>query len=84
MSTDTGWVSVGTDHDTSAFAVNTIRSWWISTGQAGYPHTSRLLITADGGGSNGYRTRAWKTELAQLATETGLTITVCPPPAGHQ
>src|SRR4249919_3504626 len=68
VSADTGWVSVGTDHDTSAFAVNTIRSWWTSTGQAGYPHASRLLITADGGGSNGYRTRAWKTELAQLAT----------------
>ena len=82
VSADTGWVSVGTDHDTSAFAVNTIRSWWTSTGQAGYPHASRLLITADGGGSNGYRTRAWKTELAQLATETGLTITVCHLPPG--
>src|SRR5664280_1539858 len=77
VSAATGWVSVGTDHDTSAFAVNTIRSWWTSTGQAGYPNASRLLITADGGGSNGYRTRQWKTELAALATETGLTITVC-------
>lgn len=79
---DTGWVTVGTDHDTSAFAVNTIRSWWTSTGQNGYPHASKLLITADGGGSNGYRTRAWKTELAALATETGLTITVCHLPPG--
>ena len=82
VSADTGWVSVGTDHDTSAFAVNTIRSWWTSTGQAGYPNASRLLITADGGGSNGYRTRQWKTELAALATETGLTITVCHLPPG--
>jgi len=82
VSADTGWVSVGTDHDTSAFAVNTIRSWWTSTGQAGYPNASRLLITADGGGSNGYRTRQWKTELAAPATETGLTITVCHLPPG--
>lgn len=82
VSADTGWVSVGTDHDTSAFAVNTIRSWWTSTGKAGYPHTSRLLITADGGGSNGYRTRAFKTELAALAEQTGLTITVCHLPPG--
>ena len=82
VSADTGWVSVGTDHDTSAFAVNTIRSWWTSTGQAGYPNASQLLITADGGGSNGYRTRQWKTELAALATETGLTITVCHLPPG--
>ena len=79
---DTGWVSVGTDHDTSAFAVNTIRSWWNTTGMASYPEATRLLITADGGGSNGYRTRLWKTELAALATETGLRITVCHLPPG--
>ncbi len=82
IAADTGWVSVGVDHDTSAFAVNTIRSWWNTVGRHAYPHASRLLITADGGGSNGYRTRLWKTELAQLATETGLAITVCHLPPG--
>ncbi len=79
---NTGWVSVGTDHDTAAFAVNTIRSWWNTTGRASYRSASRLLITADGGGSNGYRTRLWKTELAALARETGLDITVCHLPPG--
>jgi hypothetical protein len=79
---NTGWVSVGTDHDTAAFAVNTIRSWWNTAGRASYPGATRLLITADGGGSNGYRTRLWKTELAALATETGLVITVCHLPPG--
>lgn len=79
---NTGWVSVGTDHDTAAFAVNTIRSWWNTTGKTAYPASTRLLITADGGGSNGYRTRLWKTELARLATETGLQITVCHLPPG--
>ena len=79
---NTGWVSVGTDHDTAAFAVNTIRSWWNTAGRASYPGASRLLITADGGGSNGYRTRLWKTELAGLAEETGLAITVCHLPPG--
>ena len=69
VAADTGWVSVGTDHDTSAFAVNTIRSWWTTTGRDGYPGAARLMITADGGGSNGYRTRLWKTELALLAAE---------------
>ena len=82
VAADTGWVSVGTDHDTAAFAVETIRRWWQSTGPACYPHASRLLITADGGGSNGYRTRLWKTELASLATDTGLQITVCHLPPG--
>jgi hypothetical protein len=82
LAANTGWVSVGTDHDTAAFAVNTIRSWWNTTGSPTYPGASRLLITADGGGSNGYRTRLWKTELAQLAAETGLTITVCHLPPG--
>ena len=82
LAANTGWVSVGTDHDTAAFAVNTIRSWWHNTGKAGYPAARRLLITADGGGSNGSRTRAWKTELATLAAETGLPITVCHLPPG--
>jgi hypothetical protein len=79
---DTGWVSVGTDHDTAAFAVATIRRWWTGAGRSSYPGARRLLITADGGGSNGYRTRLWKTELAALATETGLVITVCHLPPG--
>jgi hypothetical protein len=82
IAADTGWVSVGVDHDTSAFAVNTIRSWWQHTGRSTYPRAKRLLITADGGGSNGYRTRLWKVELARLAAETGLTITVCHLPPG--
>lgn len=82
LATNTGWVAVGTDHDTAAFAVNTIRSWWHSTGKADYPDATRLLVTADGGGSNGYRTRSWKTELAALADQTGLTITVCHLPPG--
>ena len=82
VAADTGWVSVGTDHDTAAFAVNTIRSWWTSTGQGDYPHATRLLITADGGGSNGHRTRAFKTELAALAEQTGLSITLCHLPPG--
>jgi len=81
LGADTGWVSVGTDHDTAAFAVATIRRWWQSAA-ASYPDASRLLITADGGGSNGYRTRLWKTELAALADETGLAITVCHLPPG--
>ena len=82
LTANTGWVSVGTDHDTASFAVNTIRSWWTTTGHQAYPGASRLLITADGGGSNGYRTRLWKTELAALADQTGLTITVCHLPPG--
>ncbi|NMR31201.1 ISAzo13 family transposase [Arthrobacter sp. SF27] len=81
VAANAGWVSVGADHDTAAFAVNTIRSWWRTTGNAAYPGASRLLIAA-GGGSNGYRTRAWKTELAALADQTGLMITVCHLPPG--
>jgi transposase len=81
LAADTGWVSVGTDHDTSAFAVETIRRWWNSA-KGDYPNATRLLITADGGGSNGYRTRLWKTELATLAAQTGLAITVCHLPPG--
>ena len=79
---DAGWVSVGTDHDTAEFAVATIATWWRKAGSSAYPHASRLLITADGGGSNGYRTRLWKTELAQFAEQSGLTITVCHLPPG--
>jgi hypothetical protein len=82
VGTNTGWVTVGTDHDTAAFAVNTIRAWWHSAGNSLHPTASRLLISADGGGSNGYRTRQWKTELAALAADTGLTITVCHLPPG--
>ena len=79
---NSGWVSVGTDHDTAAFAVQTIRTWWQKAGEPAYPDTTRLLICADGGGSNGYRTRLWKTELAALAAGTGLQITVCHFPPG--
>jgi len=73
-------VSVGTDHDTSAFAVETLRRWWNTVGRHRYPATDRLLLCADGGGSNGYRVRAWKIELAAFAAETGLTIRF--PPGG--
>ncbi len=79
---NTGWVSVGTDHDTAAFAVNTIKTWWHNAGKVLHPNATRLLISADGGGSNGYRTRQWKTELATLAADTGLSITVCHLPPG--
>ena len=79
---NTGWVSVGTDHDTAAFAVATLRRWWEQVGQRTYPAADRLLVTADAGGSNGYRVRAWKLELAKLAQETGLQITVCHLPPG--
>src|SRR5512132_682424 len=72
-----GWVGVGVDHDSAAFAVQTLRRWWEQVGRAAYPRAERLLVTADAGGSNGYRVRAWKTELARLAAETGLQITVC-------
>ncbi|MEV0185927.1 ISAzo13 family transposase [Streptomyces sp. NPDC050625] len=82
LAANTGWVNVGTDHDTAAFAVESIRRWWHDQGHSAYPQATRLLITADAGGSNGYRTRAWKLELAALAAETGLTITVCHLPPG--
>jgi hypothetical protein len=82
LSQNSGWVSVGTDHDTSSFAVETIRRWWYGEGRKVYPGADRLLICADGGGSNGYRARLWKTELAALAEETGLTVTVCHFPPG--
>ena len=76
------WVSVGVDHDTAAFAVESIRRWWWSMGSAVYPKATRLLITADAGGSNGYRLRLWKLELQKLADETGLEIAVCHFPPG--
>ena len=77
-----GWVSVGVDHDTAAFAVNTIRRWWRNMGRRTYGRADSLLITADGGGSNGVRVRLWKWELQKLADETGLTIHVCHLPPG--
>jgi hypothetical protein len=82
VSANTGWVSVGTDHDTSAFAVATLRSWWDTVGKARYPNADKLLICADGGGSNGSRVRAWKIELAAFAAQTGLHVTVCHLPPG--
>jgi hypothetical protein len=82
VTADTGWVNVGCDHDTAAFAVASIRRWWHSRGTGDYPQARRLLITADAGGSNGHRTRAWKSELAALAAETGLHVTVCHLPPG--
>jgi hypothetical protein len=82
VSDNTGWVSVGTDHDTSAFAVATLRQWWDTIGKPRYQGADRLLICADGGGSNGSRVRAWKVELAAFAADTGLTITVAHLPPG--
>ncbi len=82
LSAETGWVSVGIDHETAAFAVNTLRSWWNTVGKRAYPETERLLITADSGGANGNRRRTWKTELAALAAETGLAINVAHLPPG--
>ena len=77
-----GWVSVGDTADTAEFAVESIRQWWRTMGAERFPTATRLLITADAGGSNGYRVRAWKVELAKLAAETGLEITVCHYPPG--
>jgi hypothetical protein len=82
LAANAGWVSVGIDHDTAAFAVATLRHWWEQTGQARYPQAQRLLITADGGGSNGSRSRLWKRELQQWADGTGVAITVCHYPPG--
>jgi hypothetical protein len=79
---NSGWVSVGVDHDTAEFAVATIRRWWRSMGSQAYPRATRLLITADSGGSNGSRLRLWKLELQRLADETGLRIAVCHFPPG--
>jgi hypothetical protein len=82
MAANEGFVVVGDDHDTAEFAVATIGRWWDKVGRPAYPKARRLLITADAGGSNGYRVRAWKTGLAALAARTGLTITVCHFPPG--
>jgi hypothetical protein len=82
LGANAGWVSVGTDHDTAAFAVATIRRWWEQTGRVLYPKATRLLVCADAGGSNGYRIRAWKTQLARLAADSGLAVTVCHFPPG--
>jgi transposase len=82
LAQNTGWVSVGIDHDTASFAVATIRRWWHAMGQEKYPHAKCLLITADGGGSNGSRLRLWKRELQTLADETGLAIAVSHFPPG--
>ena len=82
IAANAGRVNVGTDHDTAAFAVESVRRWWKAAGQEQYPQARRLLVTADAGGSNGYRTRAWKAELAALALETGLEVTVCHFPPG--
>ena len=79
---DKGWVSIGIDHDTAAFAVNAIRSWWANMARARYAHAHTLTITADGGGSNGSRVRLWKIELQKLADELGLTIIVLHLPPG--
>jgi hypothetical protein len=79
---NSGWVNVGVDHDTGAFAVESIRHWWYSMGQPSYPQAGQLLITADAGGSNGARVRLWKWELQKLADETGLRISVCHFPPG--
>ena len=77
-----GWVNVGTDHDTAAFAVASICRWWKAMGQRAYPKAKKLLICADSGGSNGYRTRLWKVELQHFADKSGLDVTVCHLPPG--
>ena len=82
VANDEGWVSVGDTADTAEFAVESIRRWWHQMGRVRFPHADRLLITADAGGSNGYRVRAWKWHLARFAAETGLRVTVCHYPPG--
>jgi hypothetical protein len=82
QTTNTGWVGVGIDHDTAEFAVETLRRWWRNMGSRVYPQATKLLVTADGGGSNGSRCRLWKVELQQFAIETGLHISVCHFPPG--
>jgi hypothetical protein len=82
LAQNNGWVSVGIDHDTAEFAVETIKKWWTKMGKPFYSNAERLLITADGGGSNSSRSRLWKKEIQKLSNETGLTIEVCHfPPA---
>jgi hypothetical protein len=82
INNNVGWVSIGTDHDTASFAVNAIRRWWRTMGRKRHPKATRLMISADGGGSNGYRVRLWKVELQKLADELKLPITVCHLPPG--
>lgn len=82
ISRNEGWVSVGTDHDTSAFAVESIRQWWNTMGKVAYPEAQKLLVTADSGGSNGYRVRLWKIELQKFADDSGLEISVSHFPPG--
>ena len=84
VAANSGWVNVGTDHETAAFAVESIRRWWKAAGARTYPGARQLLITADCGGSNGNRRRLWKVELARLATELGIEITVVHLPPGAQ
>src|SRR5450755_1492019 len=79
---DLGWVNVGVDHDTASFAVESIRRWWRAMGEPLYPDSRCLLICADAGGSNSYRSRLWKVELQRLASERGLEITACHLPPG--
>ncbi|WZP01058.1 ISAzo13 family transposase [Isosphaeraceae bacterium EP7] len=82
QTTNTGWVGVGIDHDTAEFAVETLRRWWSNMSRRVYPQATRLLVTADGGGSNGSRCRLWKMELQRFASEVGLRISVCHFPPG--
>ena len=82
VTTNIGWVSVGIDHDTAEFAVHSIRRWWLEMGQPMYARAKRLLITADCGGSNGYRVRLWRLQLQRLADELGLQVQVCHFPPG--
>jgi Rhodopirellula transposase DDE domain len=82
LAQNAGWVNLGIDHDTAAFAVESLRRWWSGAGWARYPAAQRLLLTADGGGSNGSGVRLWKRELQRLADELGLVITVCHFPPG--
>ncbi len=82
LAANAGWVNLGIDHDTAAFAVHSIRRWWNEIGRTRYPHARRLLITADGGGSNGSRVRLWKRELQRLANEIGIDIAVHHLPPG--
>ncbi len=77
-----GWVNVGIDHDTAEFAVESIRRWWYRMGRYAYPEATELLLTADGGGSNGYRTRLWKLKLQKFADDSGLRLTIAHYPPG--
>jgi hypothetical protein len=79
---NTGFVNVGIDHNTAAFAVESVSRWWNHIGRDAYPHARRLLVTCDAGGSNGWRNRAWKAGIARFAQDTGLEVTVCHFPPG--